>query len=259
MRDAIITGSHPGYPRSLEEMMRQRECLMRAPSSADIPLSSAPFVAWSPAAVAEVAEHMARSIKPESNGAAGFAVVTGVPIDAASESPTLELQQSFTLRVWRSITATGTVPEVVCGTGAMSDGVEQGTQFARQWTYKSLHMDRKSMLFSHCYGPMRGYAGGHILIADALGYMRSKALTFEELFEWDAGESRSGRLVVQRTHQEAMLASHGFDLGQGCNDWLLLVNNAPGAGIVHGATTVFPSSDSYVRRIQRCSIKPFAR
>jgi hypothetical protein len=125
-------------------------------------------------------------------------------------------------RVSSSLTSDGRIPHHLYGTA---------------WTLKPLHQDRDPVLFAHVYGPCDGYTGGEVLVVDAISYLHDNDLSFDETFTWTDGKGAQ-KPLLREEHREAALATHGADLGRLGPDAVLLVNNSPAAGVLHGARPV---------------------
>ena len=118
-----------------------------------------------------------------------------------------------------------------------SDGQIPPELYGSAWTLKPLHQDRDPVLFTHVYGPSEGYDGGEVLIVDAIAYLHDNLLSFGEAFTWTDGTGAQ-KPLLREAHHEAALATHGANLGRLGPDSVLLVNNSPAAGILHGARPV---------------------
>jgi hypothetical protein len=117
-------------------------------------------------------------------------------------------------------------------------------------------VDREVLLFSHLYGPLAGFTGGSVQLVDVRAYMRRNALRFADVFEWSDEPSPGSKPVLRAEHCACALATCGVDLGVIGPDEVLFVNNAPGAGILHGVTPVVVSDGArFVREFHRCSVK----
>jgi hypothetical protein len=141
-------------------------------------------------------------------------------------------------------------------TGVIADGAIPEELYGSSWSFKSLHIDRDALLFSHLYGPVDGFAGGELLLVDAVRYMRLHSLGFRDVFEWSQEPSAGSKPVLRPSHAEPALAECGVNIGSIGPDEILFVNNLPAAGILHGATPVTVTDPVAFRRdYHRCSVK----
>ena len=140
--------------------------------------------------------------------------------------------------------------------GVTADGRIPLEHYGSRWSFKRLHMDRDALLFSHCYGPVRGFSGGALLLADARTYLSRHGLRFRDLFEWSEEPTAGSKPVLRAECEADVMAECGIDLGQPGPDELLFVNNLPGAGILHGVTPVSPyDMENFLREYHRCSVR----
>lgn len=142
-------------------------------------------------------------------------------------------------------------------TGITSDGSIPVELYGSEWSFKSLHMDRDALLFSHLYGPLTGFSGGHVLLVDAWGYLARHQLAFDEAFEWSQEPTAGSKPMLRRErHHDAALSEYGVNLGPIGQDAVIFVNNLPEAGILHGISPVVVTEpDSFVRVFHRCSVR----
>lgn len=136
------------------------------------------------------------------------------------------------------------------------DGAIPMELYGSSWSFKRLHADRDALLFSHRYGPMAGFSGGELLLADARMFLRSHKLRFNDIFEWSDEPTAGSKPVLRAEYQDAMIAECGINLGViGANE-VLFVNNLPEAGILHGVRPVeVIDSRTFVREYHRVSVR----
>jgi hypothetical protein len=152
-----------------------------------------------------------------------------------------EVDQTGCYRIKTTVTADGAIPL---------------ERYGSSWSFKRLHIDREVLLFSHLYGPVAGFTGGRVLLVDAWHYLRRHALRFDDAFEWSDEPTEGNKPVLRAEHGRAALADSGADLGALGPDAILFVNNAPGAGILHGVTPVVVTDpERFAREFHRCSAK----
>jgi len=141
-----------------------------------------------------------------------------------------------------------------------SDGAIPMELYGSEWSFKDLHSDRDALLFSHLYGPVAGFDGGALLLADVRGFMRHHGLRFADLFDWSVEPTPGSKPVLRAEHVPQVLAEAGIDLGAPGPDRIIFVNNFPDAGILHGVTPVAVTDPQrYVREFHRCSVKRTTR
>ena len=137
-----------------------------------------------------------------------------------------------------------------------SDGAIPLELYGSEWSFKQLHMDRDALLFSHLYGPVAGFTGGALLLADVRTYLHRHGLRFDDLFEWSKEATPGSKPVLRAEHLAAVMAECGVDIGSPGPDEIIFVNNLPSAGILHGVTPVaLTAEDRFVRTFHRCSVK----
>jgi hypothetical protein len=130
--------------------------------------------------------------------------------------------------------------------------------FGSAWSYKTPHADRNAILFSHVYGPAKGFEGGDILIVDALSYLADNDLDFDDAFTW-SNEPGEQKVVLREEHVDRAVRDHGRNLGRLTSDCVLFVNNEPASGILHGASPVRVTDQGrFVREIHRCTAREAA-
>jgi hypothetical protein len=137
-----------------------------------------------------------------------------------------------------------------------SDGVIPLDLYGSRWSFKQMHMDRDALLFSHLYGPVAGFSGGALLLADVRRYLHEHRLGFDDLFEWSDESTPGSKPVLRAEHEAAVLAECGVDVGGLGPDEIVFINNVPGAGVLHGVTPVVVEDlEAFVREYHRCSVK----
>ncbi|MFD5315828.1 hypothetical protein [Streptomyces sp. NPDC127098] len=203
-----------------------------------------------------------RLLRDPGRTGAGAALVTG--LEAAFDLPqTRRFHEVLFRAVWEVFrTECDEVDATAASrikTGVTEDGSIPLEQYGSAWSFKRLHMDRDAMLFSHLYGPVAGFAGGEVLLADVRGFMRRHHLRFDDLFEWSVEPTPGSKPVLRQELHEPMMREFGVDLGALGPDAVVFVNNAPGAGILHGVRpVVIEEGAEFVRVFHRCSAKTAA-
>ncbi|MGH3855278.1 MAG: hypothetical protein ACRDR6_17645 [Pseudonocardiaceae bacterium] len=138
----------------------------------------------------------------------------------------------------------------------VADGRIPIDQYGSAWSFKELHADRDALLFSHLYGPAQGFDGGELLIADARRFLAGRSLAFDEVFSWSQEPTAGSKPVLRRRYHEAVMTECGAVFKLGCTDIVVLVNNLPEAGVLHGARPVrVTDPDRFVREYHRCSAR----
>jgi hypothetical protein len=203
-----------------------------------------------------VADRLARNGGP---GSPGAAVVSGLarffPIEQARE-----FHEALFNGVWplfaRRAGHSGESANFRIKTGIIADGMIPRELYGSEWSFKSLHIDRDALLFSHLYGPVSGCEGGAVLLVDVARYMSARSLRFSDVFEWSQEPTEGSKPVLRAEHGAAAMAECGVSLGPIGPDEILFVNNLPDAGVLHGATPVAVTDPaSFRREYHRCSVK----
>jgi hypothetical protein len=254
-----------GFPRpGIEMMTARREALDAARETASpmrVPTDDVLRVAdyRSPDAP-QLAEDIADRLDRARYGTArpGYALVSGLSA-GRTLSDIRALNEQIFRAVWRIYFERSDVlprsRDFRAATTLTADGSIPLALFGSAWSYKAPHADRNAILFSHVYGPARGFEGGDILIIDALSYLADKNLSFEDAFTWSE-EADEQKVVLRKEHVECATREHGRNLGRLTADCLLFVDNTPGAGILHGASPVrVVDEDRFVREIHRCTVR----
>jgi hypothetical protein len=203
-----------------------------------------------------------RLIRDDGTGGAGAAVVTG--LSRYFDLPAARLFHEALFRhVWDQVRhrsgAESPGDHFKIKVGSTSDGAIPLELYGSLWSFKQLHMDRDALLFSHLYGPVAGFTGGSLLLADIRSYMRRHALRFDDLFDWSEESTPGSKPVLRAEHEQSVLDECGIDLGGLGADEVLFVNNFPSAGVLHGVTPVVVADrDGFVREFHRCSVKGVA-
>lgn len=137
-----------------------------------------------------------------------------------------------------------------------ADGAIPFERYGSEWSFKRLHQDRDALLFSHLYGPLSGFAGGELLVVDARTYLQRHRLRVDDAFVWSDEPTAGSKPVLRAEHHDTAMAECGVNLGALGPDCILLVNNTPAGGILHGVTEVIVGNpDEFVREFHRCSVK----
>ncbi|PTA46443.1 hypothetical protein [Micromonospora sp. RP3T] len=199
-----------------------------------------------------------RLLRPAERPAAGAAVVDGLPMADVAEGR--RLHRFLFSAVWEkfvtrcdelSSSATPIVKESVT-----RDGVIPPEQYGSRWSFKALHTDRDAMLFSHLYGPVRGFVGGEFLLVDARALMQARELSFDDAFEWSVEPTPGSKPVLRAEYGDAATREFGINLGAPAPGQVFFVNNTYGAGILHGVTPVIADDPGrMVREYHRCSAR----
>jgi hypothetical protein len=192
-------------------------------------------------------------------GAAGVALVHGLA-RSLSIAAARDFHEKLFAQVWAHLRSY--LPDVEPGVhyqtkaGVTTDGAIPVELYGSSWSFKSLHMDRDALVFSHLYGPVSGFAGGELILVDALAFMQRRHLSFEEAFQWSDEEEVNRKPVLRAQFVEEALATCGANLGVLDADSILFINNAPSSGILHGVTPVRAiGKEHFVREFHRCSVK----
>ncbi len=115
---------------------------------------------------------------------------------------------------------------------------------------------RDSLLFSHLYGPVAGFAGGGLRLADVRGYIRRHALRFDDLFEWSQEPTPGSKPVLRAEFEESVMRESGAEIEDIGPDAIVFVNNLPDAGVLHGVSPVTVTDPQrFVREYHRCTVK----
>jgi hypothetical protein len=127
-------------------------------------------------------------------------------------------------------------------------------------TYKRLHFDPHSILFSHLYEPLENLSGGEISLVDVRSYLGIVGLSLDEVFRPSRIPGHEHRLVAVDKHRDALLAEHSVRLRPPSPGDLLLVMvvNDPFMGVAHEIAdirTIEPDKP-IARRFFRTSIAP---
>ncbi|MFG2049366.1 hypothetical protein ACGFIW_18285 [Micromonospora sp. NPDC048935] len=258
------------------EMMEMRRAALDAmadlpgqspasPPFAGVRVDGGPFLAAAPsdrvpgALVAAIVDRLDRTVGREGCGAALVTGLSGV-FDLAA---TRRFHEALFRAVWREIEPM--VGAEVPGRGyrtkvnLTADGAIPLELYGSRWSFKQIHMDRDALLFSHCYGPVSGYDGGEVILADARSYLSRHRARFTDLFEWSEEPTPGSKPVLRAEHQSDVMAECGVNLGCLDSDQILFVNNLPSAGILHGATPVqVRDPANYLREFHRCSVRRLA-
>lgn len=134
------------------------------------------------------------------------------------------------------------------------DGAIPTELFGTRWSFKPPHADRNGVLFAHVYGPNSGFAGGHVLVIDALAYVKDMALTFDDAMTW-SDDPEAQKPVLRPEHVEQALSSHGRLFGQMSPNSILFVNNGP-EGLLHGATELAIADEQlFTRSLHRIVVR----
>jgi hypothetical protein len=136
-----------------------------------------------------------------------------------------------------------------------ADGAIPLELFGSAWTFKPPHMDRESLYFSHVYGPTRGFSGGEVILIDALAFAAARSLRFDQAFDW-SDEPEVQKPVLRREHIASAVAEFGVNLGRLPDHDILIVNNTPDGGILHGAIELRDIGSGFAREIHRVAIRP---
>jgi hypothetical protein len=137
-----------------------------------------------------------------------------------------------------------------------SDGAIPLELYGSRWSFKQLHMDRDALLFSHLYGPVTGFTGGSLVLADIRAYLARHRARFDDLFEWSDEATPGSKPVLRAEHENAVLAEVGLEVGPLGPDEIVFINNFPDSGVLHGVTPVAVTDrDAFVREYHRCSVK----
>lgn len=203
-----------------------------------------------------VADRLVRQGEPAGSGAA---IVSGLTRFFTLEQAR-DFHEALFRAVWAAFSQRAYSSAEACSfrfkTGIIADGAIPLKLYGSSWSFKSLHIDRDALLFSHLYGPVGGFSGGELLLADIARYMRLRSLRFSDVFEWSQEPTEGSKPVLRSPHTEAALAQCGVNIGSIGPDEILFVNNLPDAGILHGATPVVVTDRSAFRReYHRCSVK----
>jgi hypothetical protein len=141
-------------------------------------------------------------------------------------------------------------------TNVTADGAIPLELYGSRWSFKQLHMDRDALLFSHCYGPVVGFDGGALLLADIRMYMSRHRLRFADLFDWSEEPTPGSKPVLRAEHEDCVMAECGTEVAGLGPDQILFINNLPSAGILHGVTpVVVRDQTNYLREFHRCSVR----
>ena len=199
-----------------------------------------------------------RLVRDDGTSGAGAAVVTGV--SRYFDQPVARLfHEVLFRRVWdrfRHRCGPESPDHFKIKVNVTSDGAIPLELYGSEWSFKQLHMDRDALLFSHLYGPVAGFTGGALLLADVRTYLHRHGLRFNDLFEWSREATPGSKPVLRAEHVAAVMAECGVDLGGPGPDEIIFVNNLPSAGILHGVTPVaVPAADGFIRTFHRCSVK----
>jgi hypothetical protein len=128
------------------------------------------------------------------------------------------------------------------------------------FTFKRLHFDPHSILFSHLYEAPQNLEGGDIALVDVRGYLHDNGLDLSEVFEPLHLPGHNGRLIVRDEHRLSMLASYATHVAPPAPGELLLlmVRNDPSVGVAHQIADIRPIDATVpcVRRFFRASIAP---
>lgn len=189
----------------------------------------------------------------------GAALLTGLSRHFDLDAARLYHEELFG-KVWQLVRhrcgATGPDGRYRVKVNTTSDGAIPLELYGSQWSFKQLHMDRDALLFSHLYGPVHGFGGGSLLLADAHAYLYRHRLQFADVFTWSEEATPGSKPVVRAEHENALLAECGVDVGGLDADTIIFVNNFPEAGVVHGVTpVVVEDRATFVREYHRCSVK----
>jgi hypothetical protein len=137
-----------------------------------------------------------------------------------------------------------------------SDGAIPLELYGSEWSFKQMHMDRDALLFSHLYGPVTGFTGGALLLADVRCYMHRHGLRFDDLFEWSQEATPGRKPVLRAEYEDEVMAECGLEIGGVGPDEIIFINNFPSAGVLHGVTPVAVTDRaSFTRTFHRCSVK----
>lgn len=185
----------------------------------------------------------------------GAAVVAGLSAYYTDLADARRFHEALFRAVWDSMRPAVGTTEFRIKTGTISDGAIPIELYNSAWSFKDLHIDREVLLFSHLYGPVRGFSGGSLHLVDIRPYMSAHELGFDDLFEWSA-EDGGSKPVLRVEHREPALAQCGIEVGAVGPDEIVFVNNLPDAGILHGVTPVrVTDEDGFHREYHRCSVK----
>lgn len=145
--------------------------------------------------------------------------------------------------------------DVVCSDVTIKDGQVDEAAFGSNWSYKSMHIDADSLVFSHVYGPVIGFDGGEMYFADALAYMRDNNVSFDEMFDWSIEVTPGSKPVVRAEHSEALMGQYGENCGVVGSDCMIFIDNCSNAGVVHGVSPLRNIDDRFNRAYRRLSVK----
>lgn len=204
-----------------------------------------------------------RLVRDGARAGDGAALVTGLShvFDLAAVRGFHEaLFREVWARVDRRVGAEVAGSEFRIKTNVTSDGAIPIELYGSKWSFKQLHMDRDALLFSHLYGPVAGFGGGSLLLADIRTYLRRHRLHFDDLFDWSQEPTPGSKPVLRAEHHAKVMAECGADLGGLGPDQIVFVNNLPSAGVLHGVTPVeVRDRASFIREFHRCAVKRLAR
>lgn len=141
------------------------------------------------------------------------------------------------------------VEDAVSKDGSISVGT-----YGSEWSFKQPHQDRSGILFSHLFGPVGGFSGGHIIVIDGLHLMWSTQMNFADAFDW-SDEQPTSKPVLKKELCESAAAASGYDFGVLDHSSILFVNNEPSSGMLHGASEIVVQPAVFVREIHRCVVR----
>jgi hypothetical protein len=209
-----------------------------------------------PADAADLSQHVAESLERSTTTPSGGAVLLSGLQWPEVPSERYRDHASFFSAVWSRYDALRRPRSgsVYLTEKLVEDGKVPPALYGTKWTFKSLHSDSKSKVFSHLFGQLRGFEGGNVILVDMRSYFASCQLSFEDVFEWADENQPTAKCVVRAEHSSIALDRFGIDLGPLHCGATLLVNNSPESGIFHAASELTIRDEaSFSRSYHRCS------
>lgn len=210
-----------------------------------------------------VAAVAGRLLRDDGAGGAGAVIVRG--LSRYFDVPEARLfHENLFRRVWDQVSQRcgreGPGDLFKIKVNVTADGAIPLELYGSAWSFKQLHMDRDALIFSHLYGPVAGFTGGSLVLADVRTYMRRHRLRFDDLFEWSEEATPGSKPVLRAEHEADVLGECGVEIADIGPDEVIFVNNLPSAGILHGITPVVVAEpESFERVFHRCSVKGIER
>lgn len=243
------------------ELMRQRKAAIDWASTAVAPVICGLHEARTrisvthPRVTSELVSHLLELLeRRKGSGGPGIALISGSPGPlAATRQFSLDIMAA--LRAGMPVSGEFAAHNTHVAETVTVDGSIPLEQFGTAWTFKPPHMDREAIYFSHVYGPARGFGGGEVILIDALAYVSSAGLSFDQVFDW-SDEPVSQKPVMKPAHVLDATRDFGISLGALPDNEILIVNNTPDGGILHGATELLDIQPGFTREIHRVAIRP---